>query len=363
MKNSIRYQELCQEGAPFYLEPLSDKGRSGREKPWRDYKLQNEKLAAVYGIVDPAKELRLLDCCKELVFLVDPKTEKKRLKRAYSCRVRLCPLCSWRRSLKNFHNTMKCVRYIQASEEKLGKIEYIFVTLTVRNCKGDSLSKALDDLFAAVKRLYQREEVKRAWLGAVRNLEVTHNINPNSDSFDTFHPHFHMIVAVRPSYFTSRDYISHDRLVALWRDCLRADYDPQVDIRRVKPRKQAEQASTLHDWAAKSGLYDAGVAPDPVADMASAVAECSKYAAKASDYLISDNWELTVDTVRVLDRALTKRRLVNYGGIFRDVKQLLELDDCEDGDLVHVGDEEDTLEDAQEVTYFWYSGYRQYYKL
>ena len=239
-------------------------------------------------------------------------------------------------------------RWLQANErrQEVGKFSYIFITLTIKNCRGDALSGTIDDLFAAVKRLYERKEIKKAWFGMVRNLEVTHNVDFKSKDYDTFHPHFHMIAAVRPSYFTSRDYISQKRLQALWKECLRVDYDPVVDIRRVKGRASPEGEDA-------SGC-----------DAAKAVAECSKYAAKAADYIIPDDWDLTVETVRILDAALDRRRLINYSGIFREVSRRLKLEDSEDGDLVKVG-EEIRVDDSELVraTYWWYSGYRQYYRI
>lgn len=329
---------------PRIGEALSDVGRNGRERPWRRYKLANEMLAIAYDDINQSKADRLRACGKVLAYDQDVETGKKVLAGADSCRVRLCPLCSWRRSLKNYYNTMKIVRWLQANESRpeVGKYSYIFITLTVKNCIGDDLSATIDDLFTAVKRLYQRKEVKKAWRGMVRNLEITHNINPDSKDYNTYHPHFHMIAAVRPSYFTSRDYISQKRLTELWRDALRVDYDPIVDIRRVRG-----SAGTPDDY-----------------DAASAVAECSKYAAKSSDYIIPEDWDLTVDTVRLLDSVLDRRRLIMYSGIFREVKAKLQLDDCEDGDLVHVGDEkQDIGQNTVRVYYWWYSGYRQYYKI
>ncbi|PAP28174.1 protein rep, partial [Salmonella enterica] len=50
------------------------------------------------------------------------------------------------------------------------------------------------------------------------------------------HPHFHTLMMVPPSMFT-RDYVKHARWVYLWRECLRVDYDPNVDVRAVYPRK------------------------------------------------------------------------------------------------------------------------------
>lgn len=310
---------------------LSDKSRDGKERPWRRYKLANEYLALAYDEIDKKKAERLRACGKFLLFDVD-ENNNKRLVSANSCRVRLCPLCAWRRSLKCFHDTMQIVQYMQENDPKA----YIFVTLTVKNCVAEKLSETLDLLFSAVKRLYERKEIKSAWKGCVRNLEVTHNCDVDSADYDTYHPHFHMLVAVNKSYFKSRDYISRDKLRRLWKECLRVDYLPQVDIRACK-------GSDAH-----------------------VVAECSKYATKASDYLIFEDWDLTVDTVRTLDKALANRRLVNYSGVMRDVKRLLKISDVDDDnvDLTRVSDCDSnfSVKQKQEM-YFWHSGYSQYYKV
>ena len=122
-------------------------------------------------------------------------------------------------------------------------------------------------------------------------------------------------------------------MAKLWQECLRVDYLPQIDIRACKGSDSK------------------------------AVAECSKYATKASDYLIFDDWDLTVETVRTLDKALANRRLINYSGLFRDVKRILALDDVEDGDLVNIGESTEIGEVVNREYYFWYSGYRQYFSV
>lgn len=302
----------------------------GKERPWRQYKVANTYLAVAYDDVNPDKARRLRDCCTCLTYDVDAEGHKH-LVGMDSCRVRLCPLCSWRRSLKAYHNAMRIIGHIS---QHYPTIRYIFVTLTCRNCDGEDLSDTIDQLFAGLKRLSERKAVKSVWRGMIRTLEVTHNVDPQSTSYDTYHPHLHLMVAVDESYY-KRGYISKPMLRAMWRDCMGLDYDPQVDIR---------------------ACYDA---------TPHAVAECSKYACKAKDYLIMDDWELTIDTVRILDSALADRRMINYSGLLREVKRKLKLEDVESGSLVHVGDDDDTLLDRglHREVYWWSVGYQQYYRL
>ncbi|PAP24256.1 protein rep, partial [Salmonella enterica] len=66
--------------------------------------------------------------------------------------------------------------------------------------------------------------------GWIRTTEVTRG------SVGSAHPHFHTLMMVPPSMFT-RDYVKHARWGELWRESLRVDYDPNVDVRAENPRK------------------------------------------------------------------------------------------------------------------------------
>ena len=306
--------------------PLEDVSASGRVRPWRWKKVANEVLAMAYDTVDADKAARLRDCGSYLAFNIHPDGSKE-LAAMVSCRVRLCPICAWRRSLKVYAHTMAILDYMA----KQRQYSYVMLTLTVENCAGDKLSNTLDNIFAAWGRMSRRVEFTRAVRGWYRGLEVTHNVDPHSKAYDTYHPHLHCLLAVNPSYYTSRNYVSQARWTQLWQESLRVDYTPVVDIRRVK------------------------------GTTAAAIAEVSKYAAKEGDYIIPDDWDLTVDTVATLDAALAHRRLVAYGMDMLNAKRALALDDEETGDLVHVDNQPDTAEVGHVVTYYWYTGYRQYY--
>ena len=305
---------------------LTDKSGSGRERPWREKKLANELLAVAYQEVNERKSERLRECADFLTFTIKEDGTMK-LKHMNSCRVRLCPLCAWRRSLKVHAHT---VQILDAME---GDYAYVFLTLTVRNCTGEELSDTIDQMMAAWKRLAERKAFRKAVKGWYRGLEVTHNVNHLSPSYDTFHPHFHTLLAVSKSYFTSRDYLSKDTWASLWQQSLKADYEPVIDVRRVKGANSK------------------------------AVAEAAKYTVKDADYIIPDDWDLTVETVRILDAALENRRLVAYGGAMKEWHKKLNLDDEVDGDLINVGEEEtEAPATDREAVYFWHTGYSQYIK-
>lgn len=319
---------------------LDDRTSSGRKAPWAERKMQNENLARAYLAIDCKKADRLLECGTYLRFKCFDDGTKK-LDRLNSCRVRLCPLCAWRRSLKCFYNTDAVCRALADEKE----YRYIMLTLTVKNCAACDLSKTIDFLFESWNRFVQLKAIKSAISGWMRTLEVTHNTNHKSAAFDTYHPHFHVLLCVSPSYF-KKGYISREKWAEMWKQAARLDYDPQVDIRVIKR-------------SAKDGIVDA-LRDDKKAAIAAAAAEVSKYATKPEDYIIPNDWDLTVDAVATLDQALANRRLIAYGGIMRDKRKELQLEDEETGDLINVDQSADKEGVYRLVEYFWFSGAREY---
>lgn len=305
--------DVCQD-----VEVLHDyNGR--RERPWAAFKLMNGYVALAYDEIHERKAARLRECASWLQFKKGADNMMK-LHRANFCRVRLCPVCAWRRSLKTYAQVRACVNYIGS------EYRYIFLTLTIKNCGGSELSDEITHIGEGFHRLMQYKEVAKVCQGFYKGLEITHNLEDN-----TFHPHIHAVLAVRKSYFTSRDYIKQARWCELWARACKLDYVPVVDVRKIK------------------------------GSMDKAVAEVAKYAVKPSEIVCFDDWELSVETVRVLDKALENRRLTGFGGIFKDAHKALHLDDNEDGDLTHT--EAEAMHDSDEeniIAYTWHTGYSQY---
>lgn len=300
---------------------LVDVAENGKVRPWKEKKEGNSLLAVAYDSIDGRKAQRLRACATAVSFAVG-KSGKKTLRCANFCRVRLCPMCAWRRTMKIYSHTRKIVDELSRD----GEYRYIFVTLTVKNCLPESLNDTVDGMMAGFKRLTEYADFSAAVKGWYRGLEITHNVANN-----TYHPHFHLLCVVKKSYFKGHAYLSQERWVQMWRKAARLDYDPVCDVRCVK------------------------------GDTAAAVAEVAKYAVKDADYILPEDWDLTEETVRLLDKVLAKRRLVAYGGVMKDMHRQLNLDDEIDGDLVHVDEESVAEENEAVLTYYWHVGYRQYF--
>lgn len=317
------------------MEVLKDKDKKGKERPWKEKRVKTLALAESYERLGIKKAYRVRDCGSFLEFkrLIDGTLK---LNGANFCKVRLCPMCSWRRELKIFAQTSK----VMDKALEIKEYRFIFLTLTCKNIDGEELSSTLDKLFHAFKKLSERKIVKRSIVGWFRALEVTHNLDESSKDYDTYHPHFHIILMVNKRYFKDTGlYISQEVWTSLWRESLQVDYTPIVDVRAFKTRTKGQIAKSL--------------------------AETAKYTVKDNDYILAGNDEMTDSAVMILDRALANRRLVAYGGELKKIHKSLNLDDVENGDLINTASDEDIREDVDYVLerYRWHIGYKQYYKL
>jgi Plasmid rolling circle replication initiator protein and truncated derivatives len=214
--------------------------------------------------------------------------------------------------------------------------EFLFLTLTVPNCTADELVKTLNAMSKAWIRFTHYAPIKRILKGFFKALEITYNLKA-----DTYHPHFHNVLAVPKRYFKEKDYLKRDEWLRLWQKAMNDDSITQVDIRRARGKIKGSEVSVEGVEAVKA--------------LASAIAEIAKYAVKSSDYLFQSE-RITDKVVSVLVPALSGRRLCSFGGCFQEVHQALQLDDAEDGDLVHVNNELRSDLAVQIYRYGWSCG-------
>lgn len=319
-----------------HLQALIDiHPKTKKSIPWNRKKKETELMAASHLRISRLypdfinRSSKLLECGKFLEFKEFIKSGEKKLNRANFCRYRLCPMCSWRRSLKIFGQASQ----IMSEAEKQG-YRFLFVTLTEKNCNSDMIGHRLNSLYDSLRRLQHQKWFKKTVKGWMRIIEITHNLDRTSKDFDTFHPHVHMIWVVKPSYFKKKEqYISQVKLTDIWQKVAKLDYKPIVHI---------ETANTV-----KKGH----------------IREVAKYSVKPAD-ILTDDYDLTDIAVFSLDQALKNRRLLSWGGILKKIRASFKFDDPETGDLVNVDGEEDLNPEIDYIIqkYYWHVGYRQYLK-
>lgn len=341
---------------------LEDKSSTGKDRPWKVHKKNSVLLSQSFGRIGKDKKSeRVSQCGWFLAFADCPQGHEKFLRKSNFCGVRLCPMCGWRRSLKAAHQVKKVAHHAIHSI----KLRWLFLTLTCKNVEGYELPNQLDVLTKSWKRLTETKAFKGSILGFFRATEVTRNGDLFSKDFNTYHPHFHVILAVQPSYFSGQKYIKTEEWVKMWRKAMRVDYDPIVDVRTVKQKRDKQMEEKI--------LRDKGLIFEAESLPGEAVAELAKYATKSEDFIIPDNKIDTDEAVQILDVSLRGRKLFGYGGILKDVYDFLrkngEVTDVEDekADLVHTEEKEEAnckcsvcQSNFLEVIYTWMPDKKNY---
>lgn len=356
---------------------LQDAKKNGKEIYWRTKKLDNSRLSASMGrLADVcgfavgerfAKRAENACLCARYLKYHPTKDGRIKLANAFFCKMPLCPICAGRRSEKVYYQTKQILDHIEQGGDKY---QYIMLTLTVRNMVGEELSQALDEMQKGWNRLVRRAKFKKIAKGWYRTLEVNYNW-----ARQDFHPHLHVIIAVKPEYLTDKeDYVLWSEWITLWKGCMRLDYEPSVDIRKVvrgKGKEELEEGEvTLNGAIAEVAKYTTKpadyIAPwDDREARKKLIAHYNEYYKEYGFKIKSrkHSEDLTDSVVRWLDPALHKRRRQGMGGMFKEVHRLLHLDDTEDGDLVHTSDEPtvDEVDKSIHIVFGWNPLRKDYY--
>ena len=325
--NTTRYINENQD-----VETLKDVSKSGKERPWREKKIDNVSYADILEILKIKKAHNVRECGNILEF---KPTEEGYLKlhKAWFCKSKLCPICNWRRAMKNSYQAQKIIG--EVIKEK-PKSRWLFLTLSTRNAvDGKTLEESLTEMTKAFHKLFKYKKVSNNLIGFMRSTEVTVNHKDGS-----YNQHMHVLLCVESKYFRgAENYISQEEWVNLWQKALKVSYKPVANIKAIKPNKKGDK------------------------DIQAAIKETSKYSVKSSDYLTGDK-EKDTEIVSDLEQGLYRKRMLSYGGLLKKKHKALNLDDAEDGNLIHTNDDEKvTDEEAQaySITAIWNFEKQNYY--
>lgn len=324
---------------------LKDLKQSGRERPWRKNKLLSMAVSNAYFSLFELKKYGpvIASCGNYLKFGSCVSVEHgKRLIEAYFCKARLCVTCQWRKSLVIRKQVLDLVHW---HRERYSTDVPLLLTLTVVNVSADELIRMIDRMNEAWQRLIKRKVIRKSVRSWFRSLEITYN-----QERQDFHPHFHVLLMVPRNYFDTRYdfYVPQQEWLRLWKASMRDDRITQVDIRTVKARK--------------------------VGTLESLAAEVAKYATKPSSYVEEKSnglLEASPLIVEDLHHALKGRRLVGFGGLFKELREEKKVPDVEEADLINI-DEDGVVKECSckicgstllEELYRWEIGLRQYRKV
>ena len=222
------------------------------------------------------KAKRIKDCASYLDFYADTTENYKKLAHGFFCHDRFCPVCSNLKMRRDSYELLSCINVLK----KDFNYQFLMITLTVKNVSADQLKDEIKKIKRSFKKFRELQAFKKISRGYVCKLEVTYN-----KDVDSYHPHLHLIVAVNSSYFTSRDYLSREKILTMWRNSYQDQSITQVDIRKIN-------TATIKD-----------------------ILEITSYAAKNSDLFFS------YDVFKTFYNSLRSVQILSFNGSFRDIRK------------------------------------------
>lgn len=286
------------------------------------------------------------------------------------CKSPNCPMCQWRRSLKW---RAKFLSLLPTLQDAYPKHRWLFLTFTVKNCQMSELKNTIKHLNESFNRLskladfplegyIKSVEITRVWecwdeqgnyLGChgtrwIEKWEYTAHEKLTLKPTDLVHPHLHIAGMVKASYF-GVSYLTQARWTEMWKQSLRVDYTPIVNVKAVKAKKLPPKPQELADDASND---ESG--------MVKAICEVCKYTVKESDLIgelysnEEDADQVNSDWLKALTEQLYRIRRVEYRGTLKTIgKQLDEASNSDD--LIGITDEDKEVSEEIEgdVIFLW----------
>lgn len=260
-----------------------------------------EKLTK--ALYNNKRGFKMKNCSTQLIIERCQCGKHSRVKGANLCRDRLCPICSWRLSLKRYADMLKTLDGID-----LERYKPFFLTLTLRNCKPNELSATITQITKAWKRILNRKLFIDSVKGWARSIETTFNKKDY-----TLHPHLHCILLIEKDTHAeelfSNPYGAVKDLEEQWQRALEIDYEPIIDLKQISNTKDGKEY-----------------------EMAKSVLETFKYTVKDKDLI-----DMPLSVFREVALGLSGKRLVAYGGILKTAKAEI-VDDIATEDIEIVCD-------------------------
>jgi len=334
-KKQVRRKPKLQETARgSVLVDESEFERDGqpayKQRQWQPRKIESQNIMQAYRAAGGDWQRygdRMAYCASWLVFGVWEKEqqEAKRLRSAQFCKVRMCPMCQWRRSKKL---GAQVGQVVSTYKERNRSHRALFLTLTMPNVEPEQGRQAVGELLAGFRKMTNSRRWKGFVQGAFRTVEVTRN-----EETGQIHPHLHVLLMVGVNYFTRErgQYLTQADWQHWWAECLGLPEGQEyiVDVRSVKRQH------------GKDGI--------------GALAEVTKYCVKPegifSRYDEQGNrdkdFQIEPEVLTALHNTFHGRQLTMFYGEFRKIARELKLENIE-SDSADLGTADEAIREGRD---------------
>jgi plasmid rolling circle replication initiator protein Rep len=241
---------------------------------------------------------RILNCSNDLIYVLDDDINsltygRTTFENARWCCVRHCSFCQFARSRRLRAKFLKVF-----TMDNVGEFEWIFLTLTVKNCLDNEIRSTIKWMNNAWSKLTRR--VNFPAQGFIRSFEITMqrdrvpadgkgktssgSATRSKDGYLMAHPHLHIVLCMKPGYFEN-NFKDKDWWIEQWQSCLEVDYRPSVSIKKIVYYEE---------------------------DLITSLLETLKYTTKPADFDVSNSD--AGEWLDVLTRELHKVRAISVGG-------------------------------------------------
>src|SRR5699024_10623467 len=141
-----------------------------------------------------------------------------KLHKTWFCKSKLCPVCNWRRAMKNSYQAQKVIEEV-VKEKPTAR--WLFLTLSTKNAiDGDHLEQSLKHMSKAFNKLKMYIKVKMKLVGLISSTEVTVNKN-----YGSYNQNMYILLCVENAYFRKKkNYFTQVEWVDLWQIALQVNY-------------------------------------------------------------------------------------------------------------------------------------------
>lgn len=155
----------------------------------------------------------------------------------------------------------------------------------------------------------------------------------------------------------------------MWREAMRMPEITQVDVRKIRGKKGQDEIVSGFAEACKYSLkyWASTLSKEEQKRVKKKAQEAGVDFGMEGHIWMRETLDETADVVALLSSALQNRRLVQFGGVLRDIKRELKLRDAEEGgDLINTSDEKTGCNcpvcgaDTIRHLYKWFSDVRDY---